>query len=65
VVEGARLESVYALITHRGFEPLSLRQISKYKKAPKGAFLWAIINALMLSDARLFVAETLEGVEAA
>ena len=28
MVEGARLESVYALIAYRGFESLSLRQIA-------------------------------------
>ena len=32
VVEGARLESVYGLIAHRGFESLALRQIKV--KAP-------------------------------
>ncbi len=39
MAEGARLESVYALIAYRGFESLSLRQI---KKAPPkaGPFLF-------------------------
>jgi hypothetical protein len=35
VVEGARLESVYTLITYRGFESLSLRHF----KIPQMAFL--------------------------
>jgi hypothetical protein len=30
VVEGARLESVYAFIAYRGFESLSLRQITPH-----------------------------------
>ena len=30
VVEGARLESVYAFIAYRGFESLSLRHASGY-----------------------------------
>ena len=36
MAEGARLESVYALIAYRGFESLLLRH--PIKRAPKGAF---------------------------